>query len=386
MKHPSTTSEALRTLVGAKTSNLRSARRQILSSLGYTSLTSTKHRWELRERGLALALQFGLPSSAGISGEGQLTQHRIATVYRFLPPAVLALRLADMFRTSVFIYDESRKTAWLCPQILLILHLLRLELIRLGHTTNLDSITFPITSINKQIKYHSQAIEDLLGVSLTEGYTYGHIITKLANLYEEAFSNLSRVQRGNQLLGFELNDLLHTGRTISPRILPIGESIKQWSPLVDTGDLVFCTGLGDAISAKDNQRDCAVTPIPGQNILVCPIYLLKELLLENGCCIHGHFAYVEKKGDDGYKWELTGNPFRCTSDSREHCDTIMCWTNRLQRVVPASKVRDVITARIGSLKSVEGRLETLELGLDREVPTMTGAICFGKVRQSKPRK
>lgn len=45
-------------------------------SLGYTSLTSTKHRWELRERGLALALQFGLPSSAGISSEAQLTQRR----------------------------------------------------------------------------------------------------------------------------------------------------------------------------------------------------------------------------------------------------------------------------------------------------------------------
>lgn len=361
-------------------------------SLGYTNLSSTKYRWELNQRGLSLGVQAGLPNSLALIAAGQLTQKKAVTTWRLLPQPVLGMRLAELFRTTVFIYDEQRKTAWLCPQILLILHLLRLDLKRLGHESVLDTITFPITCVNEQIQHHSQALQDILCVRI-EGasYSYGDIITRLTNRFEEAFANLVHVQRRtpyDDMLGFELKDILHSGRKITPKTLPVKGSIKKWSALADMGDLVFCTGLGDAISIAGNcGQSCinTMTPIPNHNILVCPLYLLKEMLIENGCCIDGQFACVEKSGEDGYKWEVTGNPFQCNfSNSNGRCDTTtktICWANRLQHVIPARKLRRIISKGIGDRLRTRITINTVvQVPRPESIPTMTGAICFGKIK------
>src|SRR5208282_4234734 len=126
--------------------------------------------------GLSLGVQAGLPNSLALIAAGQLTQKKAVTTWRLLPQPVLGMRLAELFRTTVFIYDEQRKTAWLCPQILLILHLLRLDLKLLGHESVLDTITFPITCVNEQIQHHSQALQDILCVRIeAASYSYGDI-------------------------------------------------------------------------------------------------------------------------------------------------------------------------------------------------------------------
>jgi hypothetical protein len=306
-----------------------------------------------------------------------------------MPSANLDLRMADLFRTSVFIWDEERKTAWLCPQILLIVHMLRLYLIQLGQNPLLDNITFPIHDVDQQISYHSTAIHDLQNVQIQGGYTYGDIIIKLSDLYDEAFSNLVNVQRNgpcDHLLGFELKHLLHPGQTISPKLLPIKGGIQSWSALVEMGDIIVCRGLGDAISSTgvNGGGYCphAENPIAGQNILVCPIYLLKEMLAANGCIIHQEYGYAEKKGVDGYKWVITGTPFQCTAERTK--SQSLCWSNRLQRVAHVSRLIQVT----GPIKQGFTRIMIQFHSSQESVRTMysnilssrRGAICFGQLQ------
>jgi hypothetical protein len=304
---------------------------------------------------------------------------------------VFGLRIDDLSRYSVFIYDDERKTAWLSPQILLILHMVRVYIQQHQYdSTPLETITCFVHEVGGQIFNSTESIRNLEKIPVG-GSTYGDIITKLGALYEEAFSHLTSVLGHNPhepLLGFELNDLLNAGRTVWPKALPVENGIRSWSPLLERNDLVFCRGLGDVIVstvADDHASRCALSPISGKNILVCPIYLLKQLLMCNGCQIRDNFTYFEKAGEGGYKWVLTGTPFKCCAEGRTvPCELAACWAQRLQRVVPAGRLQNRLPKKLNaslhrlSFRFHLSRKQTTGPDLPHNL-NPRGAICFGEV-------
>ena len=147
--------------------------------------------------------------------------------------------------------------------------------------------------------------------------------------FDEPYKNLLDVPRRHMhanLLGFEALHLLYPGKTISPKILRAKCGIKNWSGLVETGDIVVCSGLGEAIVPRHmNEKklcDYAMQAISGQDILVCPIYLLNQIFEENSCKrndlkqVSNRKPYAEKAGPEGYQWVVTNNPFQCAGGPR----------------------------------------------------------------------
>src|SRR6202043_3365192 len=116
----------------------------------YSRLQPATHKWKHKGRGLSIGLQGGIPNTINIMVQGQLTQEKAWSVYRFMPSANLKMRMEGLFRTAVFIYDDERQTAWLYPQILFMLYLLRLKVERLGHQPILDRFEFPMETIQHQ--------------------------------------------------------------------------------------------------------------------------------------------------------------------------------------------------------------------------------------------
>jgi hypothetical protein len=177
------------------------------------------------------------------------------------------------------------------------------------------------------------------------------------------------------LVGFEVNDIINAreGQIINAKALPLNNSIRSWSALIENDNVVFARGLGTIFRATLDIPRCISTPPEGQDILVCPVYLLQEKL-EERCCIFGEDS-VTKPGPNGYTWLFTRDPYKfCQNETaRGHCS---CWNDRLQRV--NSK---------GSMRYIEKSISRLTLtGQEKSRRThlpfdMHGAICFGGLRK-----
>jgi hypothetical protein len=359
-----------------------------------STLPATAHVWQLKEKSLSLGVQFSLPQVVAITPQVQQTYEKVALTPRFSPSSELDLRFKGMFSNSVIIYDAQSKVAWLCPLILLMVHMLRLYLTDMGYQSNIDAIQFPIVSIKKQIQLHLQALVDLKFVPIIGSASYGTVFTMLANVYDEAFGNLDRVEANQkQLLGFELNHLFRgSGTRVSPKRLKTDGSIRKWSVIARCTDILFCEGLGDALCASSGERqnlcNSAGTVITGQNILVCPLYLLRELLetnswrfvLDDGGQQGGQWVLsAEKEGQVRYRWAMSGSPFACLSHtmSAVACDELQCWTRRIQQVASSRTVlpRNSRIQRFLSPKRPQCQLPKPAL----KKVIRQGVICFGKI-------
>ena len=364
-----------------------------------TRLSSSRHQWRLTQRSLGLGVQGGPPNTVILSAQTLFTQTEISTVYRLTPRSSFDARIADQCRIGIFIYDEQRRTTWLCPQILLTLHLARQYVSKLGQVPLLPAFTFPTCPLDRQVEYLRQAIRDIRGKPVLgdDSFTYEYILTSIMEAFDEAYQHLADVPRTklhDDLLGFEALHLLYPGRTISPKILRTKGSIKSWSGLVEKGDIVFCSGLGEAIvSIHTNNEQCghSLQPISHQDVLVCPVYLLNELFEENSCrrtAIENAFPrgqpYAEKTGPGGYRWVLTDNPFECAArhgqqDENEQNSSHACWKRRLQQVISTSALetlkRTFHPIAVGP-KVIERFRPN---GKTNEIPAFPdeGAICFG---------
>ena len=230
----------------------------------------------------------------------------------------------------------------------------------------------------------------------------------LANVYDEAFGHLARVDdSGNQkhLFGFELNHLFRgSGTRVSPKRLKIDRSIQKWSVIATCTDVLFCEGLGDALCAtsEEQQNLCnsAGTVITGQNILVCPLYLLRELLeanswrfvLDGGQQGGQWLLSAEKEGQATYRWAMSGSPFACLSHTMSGvaCDERQCWARRIQQVASSKTLlprssriqRFNVLRAIRSLSPKRPLCQLPKPALKKVI--RQGVICFGKISKCAP--
>ena len=253
-------------------------------------------------------------------------------------------------------------------------------------------------TIQHQFERHWPALSDLNSVRVEEKCTYGDILWSLAGIYEESYSSLLQIQRtetGQDLLRFELNDLLNGGRTLCPKKLQVRAGIRKWSALVEMGDTVFRRGLGETIHPIDLDmgRPCrhAQSPIKGHSILVCPLYLLTEMLIANSCRLQllnpvGQTPSVkilaEKSGTNGYKWVLSGSPFQCQIPVEEGQADRACWKSRLQQVIPSNKLQKIIPTTVSAslqqiISAMIHRPHTASCDLESKI--QKGWICFGEI-------
>jgi hypothetical protein len=269
----------------------------------------------------------------------------------------------------------------------------------LGSSISLPAFTFPTCSLDRQLQHITAAIRDIRDRPVQEllSVTYEDVMTNIMNTFDEAYTYLAAVPRTDlhdDILGFEAVHLLLPGRTINPKIIRAKGGIKSWCCLVERSDVVVCNGLGEAIASSDVQgQPCQHSRevISGQDVLVCPVYLLNELLDQNSCrrnslanvpFIRGE-PYAEKAGPSGYQWFVSENPFECVAfqHSRHHRTEGLfhaCWKKRLQQVTPAGKMRWL--KRI--LRLFESGQRILGgSGMVGGIPAFpdAGAICFGYI-------
>jgi hypothetical protein len=131
-----------------------------------------------------------------------------------------------------------------------------------------------------------------------------------------------------QILGFDLEDVRRCeGRA---RKLKITENMRAWVPLAEKIAVVFCGDIGEVIRVpnQDNLPVCMQSTPVGQNILVCPLRLLKRYFVALGKFQNGAM-YVD--GDTKYRWIPNPNAFvGCRPDAP--CMGQGCWGTRLQRI------------------------------------------------------
>jgi len=232
-------------------------------------------------------------------------------------------------------------------------------------------LPFPADITDHDFKAVKSHLEELESSPVQEGSsrTYGELINDSVNRYLEAFRSIPPGTKDSStgLVGFELIDILDAAedQKVAARLLPLSNQIQQWKVLVKNQNVVFARGLGDVIEAvrtAEGCRECSLSAIPRQDFLVCPVYLLQEILLKTSCSLYWHF--VEKKGNDGFKWIFKGDPFQCTwkGKSKEHD----CWKGRLQQIRPTGH----------KWLSFRKKLPMIEV---KTLPyEKSGAICFGQ--------
>ena|SRR5277367_4202925 len=99
--------------------------------------------------------------TAVFSANTLLTQTKVGTVYRLTSRSAFDARVADQCRIRNFIYDEPRRTTWLCPQILLTLHLARQYVLKLGREPKLPALTFPTCPVVRVLEYLGDAVGNI---------------------------------------------------------------------------------------------------------------------------------------------------------------------------------------------------------------------------------
>lgn len=341
-----------------------------------SSLKPTPFFWNASQRSHAVSGQIGIPFNGPTIGyQRQRTQVKSAVVFRYASgESSFKQRLTGFFNAKVFIYDQNCKIAWLCPQIVLMMHLLHLHLRKSNHTFRIACPILRIGSTDEEIQAHVDSLVCHFETNIRDNETYATILTRFADIYSEAFRKFDEAPRTDpfdHLRGFELIDLLKQGEPTAPKILPANNGVQHWCALVGILDVVFCRGIGHVIEPSEiTLAPCTYAPIEGQNILVCPIPLLVQILQSNGMnpkdgCIEGN----------GYKWEYTGSPFGCERkvDAHEGDNFDDCWLGRLQKFTPYRRFH--LHRMLPSLRRNIRRQKSLD-----SVLGTCGVICFGEIK------
>ena len=320
---------------------------------GRSSLqTKSSTRWQLKQR--AGQLGFQGPSPFQLQVSGQLIYERYSTVCRYGRGQSFGLTIDAIFRAIVFIFDESRKTMWLCPASHLIVFMLR-HYLKANHYKPVDADILTIGEPGEASRKLKRLEHRIIETGLTQ--TYGEVIMNIINRYSAAFGKLSRVEGGNELLGYELLDILGNESYFNASALKCEPSVRCWSPLVGKEDIIFCHGIGEVMSRQGVGNSECDRPPEGCNLLVTPVALLERRL--------------EKICHEGYKWAIRGSPFCCPSSETKSQCAGLCWKERIQEIVR----KDNVAGKVAKLFGVSKRSPETKIA---PLPPM-GALCFGSV-------
>lgn len=84
--------------------------------------------------------------------------------------------------------------------------------------------------------------------------TYAQLLTYITDKFSEAFGSLGTRFRssGDGLVGFEFAEILNAaeGETVAATMLPLNDSIRSWSALVENDNIVFGSGFGNVFKAE----------------------------------------------------------------------------------------------------------------------------------------
>ena len=333
---------------------------------GLPAITCT---WKVNEKTKQITLGIGQYGSGSFSFSR--TRQRVPLECRFRESSVFGLKLDRLFKTHVVIYDAERKIGWLCPTIHLIIYLVRSYIsVHRYQPSNPNAIDFPERLLNADYSQIKTGLEKLHDVVIQQGLsrTYGELITDQINRYQDVFRSWPTGYRGltADLIGFELVDILNAGEghSILARRLPLNHEIRTWRDFVGNQHVVFVGNLEDPIKPMNVIRPCEVTPLYGHNVLVCPVYLLKDVLTTGGWELYEHG--VLKRGDRACQWTFNGTPFSCSQGTS--CEKHACWKYRLQQLQTKTYPRQLIEL----FQSRSPRISSQSLPYDDG-----GAVCFG---------
>lgn len=263
------------------------ATRKIVSPPGYSKTARITERWSKSERSIEFGLQYTVPLGPTALVQRGRTSSKSETICRYRTSEQFSARVISLNRSTSFIYDDGRKTAWLCPTIYLILFMSRSYLeSELG--LDMPAIAFPSTcgDVKGDLAF-TKSIRNLESTHLSGDTTsFDSIFKMFHDRYLDAYSNnMVRKKYKESIVGVELQDLMNIGcLSAFPRELKVKNDVLYWSSLIDTDLVVFCSDLGDIIepvlgedigSGNSQSLRCMTcsTPPAGKNILVCPLYL-----------------------------------------------------------------------------------------------------------------
>lgn len=370
----------------------------------YSHLPRITERWENSQKGISMGLSYPIPFGPTASVQRTRGSTKVETMCRYRPAQHFSMRVKSLYLANSFIYDDDRQTAWLCPTIYLILFMLRYHLE--SDSSIVPEILFPVSCATLgQDHAFVKSVKQLEQLDIPDDLNmkYGDLIKLLHDRFDDAYASIRAVRRRhkNSLFGFDLRDMINLGKeTVFPRELKIENGIQYWSCLVDTDAVVFCKNIGEiiepvmefsvqpilyptptstiSISSRPANRDtgaclrqCLIPP-KRENILVCPLYLLKQKLEARSFRDDPKLGGIVVSGPGGYQWKFTGNPYKC-SEQRVGlaCDGRRCWRYRLQQLETIAhiflKLNNVSTTSVFR----SGATFSLDSG---------GALCFGEIK------
>jgi hypothetical protein len=331
------------------------------TNLARSRLPQARHRYRATGFDLQAAVQitplFGVGPLFGITKK----YNNEVLQLRFTPSENSYGLIDQLYSKQVILYDEGRKTAFLCKLINLVLLLVRGYLRDNHYQYDVDIFKFPAPIEDSQP--YIRTLQNMVVHGSLE-LSFGDIFKIVTLRYSAANASIPQTLRNSKIFGFELADLMATNDGFCARELSINCGVEAWSAIAETTDIVFASQVGDVITIADASQKppCLQQPLSGCNILVCPFQLLKRHFdfIENNC-------YRQKGRTDIY-WRVTGNPFDCqpTISGRE-CDARECWRDRLQRVRHRERF-------VNALLRIRTAVVTVPFPMDRD-----GAICFGSL-------
>jgi hypothetical protein len=346
-------------------------------------LTRISHVWKFTQYGKQFGLSGGVPGGA-FTANAQLmfTHQRVPVGGNFTQSKVLSIKFDRLFESSVFIYDDDRKTAWLCPAVNLIVHTVRLYLSKYKyHPSTPNAIPFPEGLINADYGQTKSALQKSMTTAVEAGglsTTYGDIFNDVLARYQSAFRSFQPGfdKMSSNLIGFELLDILEApeDRQVFARELALNDGIRSWRDLALNQNVVFCSGLGEVIRPfVDNKPNppCALSPPRGRDLLIAPVCLLQGLVEELSGTIYQDCVRIE--GPVRSRWQFNPDPFRWHSQTRG-CNGRPCGDIRLQTT--QSQVLKSFKIKMPFRRGPKAPLN--------ELPSiMSGALCFGNKRLIK---
>jgi hypothetical protein len=233
-----------------------------------SNLPSVANTWVLKQKGIQLGAQSGWPGPLQLSIQIVRNRERHSTICRFPTSERFGNRIDAIYRGRCFIFDDNRKTMWLCPIANLIVCMLKHYLSENDYSVSDPTIlTFPDGLENSKCKLKALQI-----VPIQSGLpdTYGQVIADIIDRYSYAFSRLPVRSCEDTMLGYEFLDILGTESNFRATQLKIKWPIQCWNGLVGSDDIVFCKELGEVIVPSEESRVtvCASRPPKGLNLLV----------------------------------------------------------------------------------------------------------------------
>jgi Zinc finger, ZZ type len=285
------------------------------------------------ERQFGLAVQFGAPLPVNATVSALATVKESLPGVRFAGGQTLYTKISEARKKVIFIYDDERRTAWMCRLSHLISYMARKYMLLVLKITpsnphRLDLITeieaTDIEAGRKWLENFEKLIIDRIWTGST--FTYGDLLTRVCLKYIGAFSQVpARNNSFEAVIGYEVVQLIEEQGTFHPKRLKLNDGIRAWCPLIGGDDVVFCRRLDDAVVAKDESRRCSRPPA-GSDILVSPMEILRDKFEDH----HN----TEGIGPEmGYRWDISGTPYSCSCQTiGAPCNGVRCWKQRLQNI------------------------------------------------------